>query len=137
MEPEPSRPGPSSPDNLVNVNSSSDTSLSRYSQDSSLTDDFSDEESICRSPAKSPTKKSAAVRKLVQRQDPAAAEKAAAAAEQSQPPILLPTDADFQFKEPKFRKKKFIFHPFTRTADNTCVPDPTQVNTGTYSSGLF
>jgi predicted nicotinamide N-methyase len=38
----------------------------------------------------------------------------------------LPTDADFQFKEPKFRKKKFIFHPFKRAADDSCIPDPTE-----------
>lgn len=94
-------------DSLATADSSRDNS--------SLADDLSDEESICRSPARSPQK---AARKAVgppripteERQE-----------------LNLPTDADFQFKEPRFRKKKFIFHPFRRAADNTCIPDPTKV----------
>jgi len=35
-----------------------------------------------------------------------------------------PTDQDFQFTEPKFRKKKFIFHPFKLTDEKKYVPDP-------------
>ena len=35
-----------------------------------------------------------------------------------------PSDEDFQFKEPKFRKKKFIFHPFSRNSEGSLVPDP-------------
>ena len=100
------------------------------SRENSLTDEYSDEESICRSPTKSPKK---VVRKLVQGRDlaisRAAPEDGAMVACGSGPAVQanLPTDADFQFKEPKFRKKKFIFHPFTRAADNSCVPDPDNV----------
>jgi hypothetical protein len=128
-----------------NISDSTDSSNSRDrnnsknfsdSRDNSLTDDFSDEESICRSPTKSPKK---AVRKLLQRKDLAVlsvSPDGATVACGSDPGVqanLLPTDADFQFKEPKFRKKKFIFHPFTRAADNSCVPDPEKVNAGVSS----
>ena len=106
-----------------------DNSLTDDSRDNSLTDDFSDEESICRSPAKSPKK---AVRKLQLPRNGSAVSGASGPAVEDcslqQQLNHLPTDADFQFKEPKFRKKKFIFHPFKRTADNTtCIPDPSQV----------
>jgi hypothetical protein len=107
-----------------------DASDSRHSQgvDSSLTDDFSDEESICRSPAKSPKK---AVRKLAQRNvstPPSSEQCDAEKIGEYSGELKLPTDADFQFKEPKFRKKKFIFHPFKRAEDHSCIPDPAQVS---------
>ena len=40
----------------------------------------------------------------------------------SDDPPSEPTDDDFQFKEPKLRKKKFIFHPF-RVVDGKYEPD--------------
>jgi len=40
----------------------------------------------------------------------------------SEDPPSEPTDDDFQFKEPKLRKKKFIFHPF-RVVDGKYEPD--------------
>jgi hypothetical protein len=155
MEPE-KTPDASCTDDLVNLDASDlrnrdisdsadssnsgDNSNSKNnsdSRDNSLTDDFSDEESICRSPTKSPKK---AVRKLLQRKDLAVSKSVtpdgSTVACGSDPGVqanLLPTDADFQFKEPKFRKKKFIFHPFTRAADNSCVPDPEKVNAGVSS----
>jgi len=109
----------SCPGNLVDYNSSDNDELTtpppgpsahgRKSEiDSSFTDDISDDESICRSPVKSP------VKKLSKRN-----RKPEADSEHRQ----LPTDKDFQFKEPKFRKKKFIFHPFSRNDENVCVPD--------------
>ena len=39
----------------------------------------------------------------------------------------LPPEQAFVFKEPKFRKKKFIFHPFKRNSENDCVPDSSKV----------
>lgn len=71
--------------------------------DNSFNDDLSDDESICRSPTKTPAKKVTS----------------AASKDYS----LLPSDEDFQFKKPKFRKKKFIFHPFVRNKEGVCVPD--------------
>jgi len=100
--------------------------------DSSLTDDFSDEESICRSPAKSP-RKSAAVRrpaqllKRQQQQHSVDDSDDGSDAEDLTEAGRVPTDHDFQFKEPKFRKKKFIFHPFKRNVDSLCVPDSSKV----------
>jgi hypothetical protein len=97
-------------------------SLQDESRDNSLTDDFSDEEDICRSPAKSPKK---SIRNLVPRNGPSGSHTAGDGNSVQQ--LNLPTDADFQFKEPKFRKKKFIFHPFKRAADDSCIPDPSEV----------
>jgi len=74
------------------------------SLDNSL-DDLSDDENICRSPAKSPVKKVSAQKNV------------------SKEASVLPSDQDFQFKKPKFRKKKFIFHPFIRNSAGECVPD--------------
>jgi len=72
------------------------------SLNSSFQDDLSDDENICRSPQKSPVKKIQTSRGAN---------------------CVLPSDEDFQFKKPKFRKKKFIFHPFVRNSDGVCVPD--------------
>jgi len=94
--------------------------------DSSLTDEWSeDEESICRSPGpRSPQKKVAKLSDALKRK------RALDLQEEEESPTAaasdLPTDQDFQFKEPKFRKKKFIFHPFTRNKENICVPDQTK-----------
>ena len=80
---------------------SADNNSTSKSLNSSFHDDLSDDENICRSPQKSPVKKI----------QPARVESA------------LPSDEDFQFKKPKFRKKKFIFHPFVRNSEGVCVPD--------------
>ena len=101
--------------------------ISKDSLDSSFTDDFSDDESICRSPAKSPLKRSRLAAGLTRKKrlEPDSEEGSGADGETES---RLPTDQDFQFTEPKFRKKKFIFHHFLRNESGGCVPDQTKVS---------
>ena len=90
-----------------------------------------EERSICLSPSKSPRKISRVLkRKRTLSED---LEEASDAENSEESPedgnsVALkdkePTDEDFQFKEPKFRKKKFIFHPFSRNSEGSLVPDP-------------
>ena len=88
-----------------------------------------EERSICLSPSKSPRKIS---RVLKRKRTPSEDLEEANDAENSEESpedensVVLkePTDEDFQFKEPKFRKKKFIFHPFSRNSEGSLVPDP-------------
>ena len=90
-----------------------------------------EERSICLSPSKSPRKIS---RVLKRKRTPSEDLEEASDAENSEEStedvnsVALkdkePTDEDFQFKEPKFRKKKFIFHPFSRNSEGSLVPDP-------------
>ena len=88
-----------------------------------------EERSICLSPSKSPRKIS---RVLKRKRTPSEDLEEASDAENSEESpedensVVLkePTDEDFQFKEPKFRKKKFIFHPFSRNSEGSLVPDP-------------
>jgi predicted nicotinamide N-methyase len=96
--------------------------ISKESLDSSL--EFSDDESICRSPAKSPLKRSRLTPGLhrKKRLDLDSEDGPGADGEPSSE-SRLPTDQDFQFTEPKFRKKKFIFHHFLRSTSGGCVPD--------------
>jgi predicted nicotinamide N-methyase len=93
-------------------------------------DSEAEERSICRSPSKSPRKLSAALkRKRCASEDIEAADEASE--EEAAPHVLVnkePTDEDFQFKEPKFRKKKFIFHPFGKNSDGKFVPDPSSAS---------
>jgi len=83
--------------------------------DDSLTDELSDDENICRSPTKSPVKK---YFHESRNRGNSFNESNVKHLEQD-----LPSDQDFQFKTPKFRKKKFLFHPFVRNSENSCVPD--------------
>ena len=90
-----------------------------------------EERSICLSPSKSPRKIS---RVLKRKRTPSEDLEEASDAENSEESteegntVALkekePTDEDFQFKEPKFRKKKFIFHPFSRNSEGSLAPDP-------------
>jgi len=103
------------------------------SQDSS---DSEGDESICRSPAKSPLKLSEVLKRKrrvseeseedLEDENDLDEEDIVGSSKSAQ---KIPTDQDFQFKEPKFRKKKFIFHPYVRTLEGQCCPD----NTGTRS----
>ena len=105
--------------------------VSKNQADSSLTDEFSDDESICRSPTKSPLKKPKLSEVLKRKQTLGQAcedEDLSSEETETSPEKHIPTDRDFQFKEPKFRKKKFIFHPFRRNEENVCVPDSSRVN---------
>lgn len=90
-----------------------------------------EERSICLSPSKSPRKISRVLkRKRTLSEDleeASDAENSEESPEDGNPVALKdkePTDEDFQFKEPKFRKKKFIFHPFSRNSEGSLVPDP-------------
>ena len=89
-----------------------------------------EERSICLSPSKSPRKISRVLkRKRTLSEDLEEASDAENSEESAEDgnPVLKdkePTDEDFQFKEPKFRKKKFIFHPFSRNSEGSLVPDP-------------
>jgi len=94
--------------------------------DSSFTDDLSDDENICRSPAKSPLKKFKPLTDSFQRRrltDENVGEGEDGIDGDDALAKDLPPDQAFVFKEPKFRKKKFIFHPFKRNSENVCVPD--------------
>lgn len=96
------------------------------------TDSEEEERSICRSPSKSPRKICSILKRKrevpdeqedfeensVDSEEESAAESLPTAANSE------PTDQDFQFKEPKFRKKKFIFHPFEKNPDGKFSPDP-------------
>lgn len=112
--------GPSTTD-AESLNGDTNGGVSSGTADSSFTDEISDDESICRSPAKSPVKKVAKLSEVLKRKRQLDLEANSEAAEAN-----LPTDQDFKFKEPKFRKKKFIFHPFIRNQENICVPDQTK-----------
>ena len=90
-----------------------------------------EERSICLSPSKSPRKISRVLkRKRTSSEDldeASDAENSEESPEDGNPVALKgkePTDEDFQFKEPKFRKKKFIFHPFSKNSEGSLVPDP-------------
>lgn len=92
--------------------------------------DSDEDENICRSPAKSPLKLSSVLKrkrnlsdsdlKSQSESDCSESELEANSSLESDEQIVgssksgskLPTDKDFQFKEPQFRKKQFIFHPF-------------------------
>jgi len=105
-------------------------------------DDFSssdsdEDENICRSPTKSPLKLSSVLKRKrnlsdtdLQSRSDSEAELEANSSLESEEQILgrsksiakLPTDKDFQFKEPQFRKKQFIFHPF-KLVSGVFTPD--------------
>ena len=90
-----------------------------------------EERSICLSPSKSPRKLSRALKRkrtLSEDQDETSDVESSEKSPEDGNALSLkdkePTDEDFQFKEPKFRKKKFIFHPFSRNSEGSLVPDP-------------
>ena len=92
--------------------------------------DSEEDENICRSPAKSPLKLSSVLKRKRNLSDSdlrsqsesecsdteleanSSLESEEQLVEGSKAGTKLPTDKDFQFKEPQFRKKQFIFHPF-------------------------
>ena len=103
--------------------------------------DSDEDENICRSPAKSPLKLSSVLKrkrnlsdsdlKSQSESDCSDSELEANSSLESEEQIVgsskagskLPTDKDFQFKEPQFRKKQFIFNPFkhiSRPAEFRC-----------------
>ena len=90
-----------------------------------------EERSICLSPSKSPRKLSRALKRkrtLSEDQDETSDVESSEKSPEDGNAVSLkdkePTDEDFQFKEPKFRKKKFIFHPFSKNSEGSLVPDP-------------
>ena len=90
-----------------------------------------EERSICLSPSKSPRKISRVLkRKRTLSEDveeTSDAENSEESPEDGNSVTLTDkesTDEGFKFKEPKFRKKKFIFHPFSRNSEGSLVPDP-------------
>ena len=90
-----------------------------------------EERSICLSPSKSPRKLSRVLKRkrtpsddLDEESDVENSEESVEEANTVAVTEKEPTGEDFQFKEPKFRKKKFIFHPFSRNGEGSLVPDP-------------
>lgn len=96
------------------------------------TDSEEEERSICRSPSKSPRKLSSVLKRKREQSDnsedvddaESEEEIVGEAATASVIAKRVPTDEDFQFKEPKFRKKKFIFHPFCKNREGVFAPAP-------------
>jgi len=92
--------------------------------------DSDQDEIICRSPTKSPLKLSSVLKRKRHPSETVSSDQSdefniedksdivseEALIEGSKTEVFLPTDKDFQFKEPKFRKKQFIFHPFSKVA---------------------
>ena len=83
--------------------------------------DSEEERSLCRSPAKSPRKLSSILKRKrrpseEEEEQEEEEEKEAEEEEEEEEAAEAkePTDEDFQFKEPKLRKKKFIFQPLLR-----------------------
>ena len=102
--------------------------LSKGSLDSSFTDDCSDDESICRSPTKSPLKRTRLAPGLGRKKRlETDSEEGSGVDGETSFESHLPTDQDFKFTEPKFRKKKFIFHHFLRNEIGGYVPDTGKV----------
>ena len=96
------------------------------------TDSEEEERSICRSPSKSPRKLSSVLKRKREQSDNSEEVEEAGSEEEivgeaatvSVGVKRAPTDEDFQFKEPKFRKKKFIFHPFCKNREGVFAPAP-------------
>jgi len=99
------------------------------------TDSEEEERSICRSPLKSPRKLSSVLKRKRKVSDDITEDEEeddksnieteeVVGSEGTKVVNKEPTDEDFQFKEPKFRKKKFIFHPFCKDSDRKFVTDP-------------
>lgn len=99
------------------------------------TDSEEEERSICLSPSKSPRKLSSVLKRKRRVSDDTPEEEEddlEACLEAEEASIVegtknvnkIPTDQDFKFKEPKFRKKKFIFHPFRNNPSGKFIPDP-------------
>lgn len=99
--------------------------------------DSEEERSICLSPSKSPRKLSSVLKRKRRVSDETPEEEEeeddletcleseeASIVEGTKHLSKIPTDQDFKFKEPKFRKKKFIFHPFCKNPSGKFIPDP-------------
>lgn len=87
--------------------------------------DSEEERSLCRSPAKSPRKRSSILkRKRRPSEEEEVTEEEEEEVEKTAETAREPTDEDFQFKEPKLRKKKFIFQGFRRSSEGRGGPEP-------------